>query len=293
MDKNGGKTVYDTPDKGILWGWEVSAYVWTKAISTGAFIVSLIAWAMGILPIDHPLMLTSIGISLSFLLLTGILLVMDLDQPKRFAYVLLRPNWNSWLVKGGYSITFFGAALALLGGLIIFKMTSITPIVMWCTCAFAVLTAVYTAFLFAQAKGRDLWQSPTLSIHMLAHAVMAGAAALMIASLFINAGEAWMTFLRNCMIGSLMVNTAIVIFELNAKHATPEAEITMKSITHGMYKNRFWGGAIILGMIIPAVLLYFINAQTFVPVAIGVLVLIGIYQMEHVWVEAPQQIPLS
>ncbi|MFT7453146.1 MAG: Fe-S-cluster-containing dehydrogenase component [Patescibacteria group bacterium] len=32
-----GRRIYDTPDKGILWGWEVSAYVWTKAISAGAF----------------------------------------------------------------------------------------------------------------------------------------------------------------------------------------------------------------------------------------------------------------
>src|SRR5688572_8376627 len=35
--KNGqtksARRVYDAPDKGVLWGWEVSAYVWTKAIS--------------------------------------------------------------------------------------------------------------------------------------------------------------------------------------------------------------------------------------------------------------------
>ncbi len=40
------------------------------------------------------------------------------------------------------------------------------------------LTAVYTAFLFAQAKGRDLWQNPLFSMHLLAHAVLgAGAVA--------------------------------------------------------------------------------------------------------------------
>ncbi len=30
------RRVYDTPDKGILWGWEVTAYVMTKAIAAGA-----------------------------------------------------------------------------------------------------------------------------------------------------------------------------------------------------------------------------------------------------------------
>ena len=37
------RRVYDTPDKGILWGWEVSAYVMTKAVSAGAFLIPFIA----------------------------------------------------------------------------------------------------------------------------------------------------------------------------------------------------------------------------------------------------------
>src|SRR5690348_7902629 len=35
------KRVYDGPSKGVLWGWEVSAYVWTKAIAAGAFLVPI------------------------------------------------------------------------------------------------------------------------------------------------------------------------------------------------------------------------------------------------------------
>ena len=42
----------------------------------------------------------------------------------------------------------------------------------------AVMTAVYTAYLFAQAKARDLWQNPLLPPHMAVQAVLAGAAAL-------------------------------------------------------------------------------------------------------------------
>ena len=37
------RRVYDTPDKGILWGWEVSAYVFTKAIAAGAFLIPFLA----------------------------------------------------------------------------------------------------------------------------------------------------------------------------------------------------------------------------------------------------------
>jgi formate-dependent nitrite reductase membrane component NrfD len=40
------------------------------------------------------------------------------------------------------------------------------------------MTGVYTAFLFAQAKARDLWQNPLLPPHLAVQSVLAGAAAL-------------------------------------------------------------------------------------------------------------------
>ena len=106
------RRVYDTPDKGILWGWEVSAYVLTKAIAAGVFLVPFIAMLLGY-EVSSNAKLWSAGISLGFLALTGLFLVMDLDRPDRFLYVLLRPQWNSWLVKGGYTITVFGLLVTL------------------------------------------------------------------------------------------------------------------------------------------------------------------------------------
>ena len=47
-------------------------------------------------------------------------------------------------------------------------------------------SAGYTAFLFGQCEGRDLWQSPLLCWHLLAQALMAGAGALAIAVLFVD-----------------------------------------------------------------------------------------------------------
>ena len=109
------KTVYDTPDKGILWGWEVSAYVWTKAISAGAVLVPFLSWILGYSTLDSNTIWASTVLGMIFLIATGVLLIMDLDKPSRFAYVLLRPHFKSWLVKGGYSITVFGALLFLIG----------------------------------------------------------------------------------------------------------------------------------------------------------------------------------
>ena len=38
------------------------------------------------------------------------------------------------------------------------------------------MTAVYTAYLFAQSKARDLWQNPLFPPHMFVHSLLAGAA---------------------------------------------------------------------------------------------------------------------
>ena len=42
------KRAYDQPSKGILWGWEVSAYVWTKAIASGTYLVAMLLWLGGL-----------------------------------------------------------------------------------------------------------------------------------------------------------------------------------------------------------------------------------------------------
>ncbi len=291
--KGGAKRVYDTPDKGILWGWEVSGYVWTKAISTGAFIVPFIAWSTGTVAFNNISIWAAIITGILFLALTGVLLVMDLDQPKRFAYVLLRPQWGSWLVKGGYSITAYGGLLTLLAFAFGYGWSAAIPVIMWITLGLAILTSIYTAFLFAQAKGRDFWQSPALSVHMLVHSVMAGASSFLIINLFSNYESSWISFLVYALITGIVINVCTIIIELSTTHPTNDAKMTVKMITSGRYKNLFWFGAMIIGNIIPALLLIFGDTDLVMTICASVFVLVGIYITEHIWVEAPQRIPLS
>src|SRR5436305_8895136 len=41
------------------------------------------------------------------------------------------------------------------------------------------LTAIYTAYLFAQAKARDLWQNPLLPPHLFVQSILLGSIVLM------------------------------------------------------------------------------------------------------------------
>jgi len=283
--------VYDSPDKGILWGWEVSAYVWTKAISAGAFLIPFIARMTGLAEVTPLTEWIAWAVSLIFLTLTGIFLIKDLDQPIRFLYVLLRPQWKSWLVRGGYAITLFGGLLTLWGVAMFLELPMLKLTAAWGSALLAVITAVYTAFLFAQAKGRDFWQSPALSLHMLIHALMAGAAAMSIAAWITGSPESWVNFLKISLLITVSINLLIVLFELTTPHATADAKRTVKMITQGRYKHVFLIGTVLLGGILPLVLAG-VGGSLLLAVA-GVSILAGIYLTEHIWVEAPQRIPLS
>ncbi|MCF6347579.1 MAG: polysulfide reductase NrfD [Flavobacteriaceae bacterium] len=293
------RRVYDTPDKGILWGWEVSAYVMTKAIAAGAFLIPFLAMLLGY-EVSDTTKLWSAGLSLVFLSLTGLFLVMDLDRPDRFLNVLLRPQWKSWLVKGGYIITIFGLLATILGVMTYFEIKVGETVISWITAFFAIMLAIYTAFLFAQAKGRDFWQSPSLALHMLVHSVMAGAAIFILVSFFI--GEIHFPFLITTLIIALVVNLFTMITELTITHPSTAAHTVVEMITKGRYKNLFWFVVVLLGNILP--LIFILGLKTgIVPEITGLpeslilvsaaLVLIGIYATEKIWIEAPQRIPLA
>jgi len=290
MEKGGARRVYDTPDKGILWGWEVSAYISTKAVASGAFLIPLIASLFGLADINSEIEMIASLVGLIFLGLTGGLLVKDLDKPMRFAYVLLRPQWNSWLVRGGYGITIYGGLLTLtfIG---LYVQMGYVVIISAITGILAVFVSIYTAFLFAQAKGRDFWQSPMLAIHMFLHSLIAGIATFFVLNLFFDTGNDWQIYLQKSLYILVGINLLIMWVEMTITHPTTDAKRVVQMITNGRYKIKFWVGSLIVGNILPVLIVMFGGAE--MDALAGAFLLIGVYITESIWVEAPQRIPLS
>jgi hypothetical protein len=281
VDTSAARRVYDTPSKGVLWGWEVPAYVWTKAIATGTFLMMAV-WHYFNGGLDASSEMAGLIITLIFMGLTGALLVKDINRPDRFLYVLLRPQWKSWLVRGAYIITVFGGLVSLklldnylqLG----FDWLWIPGIV------FAGLGAVYTAFLFNQARARDLWQTPIQSaIHMLVHAVMAGSVVMMIIA---PDSSQWMV---NILFWGIVANMIIIAKEILLPHDTPDTKKAIELMTKGYYSKYFWVG-IVMGSLLPIAIL---NTVPDLSIIAGGLALVGIYLTEFVRIRVPQMIPLS
>ena len=103
----------------------------------------------------------------------------DLEHPERFYLIFTRPQWRSWLVKGAFIIAGYTLVLALHFIASWAGWRSFQIKLMIAGVPLSILTAVYTAYLFAQAKARDMWQNPLLPPHLLVQSLLLGSAVLL------------------------------------------------------------------------------------------------------------------
>lgn len=276
------------------WGWHVASYLWTKSVAAGAFLVAAILFLLGGTSNTHSL-LTVIApiLALLFLGITNILLVLDLERPERFWRVMLWPHWNSWLVIGAYILTAYGAVATLTLAASLLGFGSLYRILLWPGAALAVGAAGYTAFLLAQAKGRDLWQSPILPMHLVAQCLLAGSAALAILALLLDRGD--VRSLSVVLALSLATGLALVLSEVNLPHVTAHTKIALDHLTTGGPTGPFWGGALLLGMLVPFALAIWVAAggPQLIVLAAALLALAGLALYEDLYIRAGQSVPLS
>ncbi len=263
------------------WGWKVSGYLFTKSIAAGAFLIpALLSLFDEAAPVER-LFRSGVPLALAFLALTGVLLVADLKRPERFLWVLLRPQWKSWLVRGAYIITAYGA---LLGGWFTFGGT---PGGFFSTLGgiLAAATAAYSGWLFGQAKGRDLWQSPLVPVHLLCQALVAGSAALLLCAPFELAD------LANVLAVALALDALLILAEMHGRHASEAAARAQKLMISGQRRWWLYCGSLAIGHFLAIVLVLTGEGPTRAVAAC--FALIGVLIYEHLWVDAPQRLPLA
>lgn len=289
------KTVYDV-EHPAPWGWKVSAYIWTKSIAAGAFLLPAAGFALGLVS-DNPLLAWGGPIlALIFLAITAGLLVWDLKRPDRFYTILIRPQWRSWVAIGTFILLFFGAVagLSILAALV--GASAIVNVLWWPGGLLAILAAIYTGFLFAQSKARDLWLSPALPVHLLVQAAFAGAASLAILGVVVETTEQTEEFLRTVLLWGLIANLFIILVgELWLPHGTRDAAKAAQMIWRGQYSQRFWAGVVGVGHAVPVILLIAIPLGLAPAAAIlaGACALLGLLLFEDIWIRAGQALPLS
>ena len=158
----------------------------------------------------------------------------------------------------------------------------------------AMMVAGYTAFLFGQAEGRDLWQSPVLFWHLQAQAVMVGAGVLLIIGTVLAPGEGTMGWLAWALIAGVVAHLLITAVEFGGNHPTRNAQVAAHAITHGRYRGMFWGGSIALSVLGALIALpVALGGPVILAVLAGLIVQVALVAHERVYVMAAQDPPLS
>jgi Fe-S-cluster-containing dehydrogenase component/formate-dependent nitrite reductase membrane component NrfD len=283
---------YDVPHE-KPWGFDMAVYLLTKGIAAGALFLSALLWWLGWR--DSITNFVGPAIAVVFGVVTAAVLIADLERPERFYYILIRPNWRSWMVWGAYFLTAHGAIatfwlLAAWLGADAFLSWLVVPAIVA-----SILATSYTGFLFAQGLARDLWQGPYAAVDLLAQAAAVGAATLIIAMRFVpGIDPAATVFLVRVLAVAVSAHLVFLAFEmLLAPSPSVHHELAVSTIRRGPYARLFWGLAVVGGGLLPLALLLASPSLAAATTVAAVLALAGGFAWEYIWVEAGQSVPLS
>jgi formate-dependent nitrite reductase membrane component NrfD len=219
-----------------------------------------------------------------FLALTGLILIADLDHPERFSLIFTRRQWKSWLVRGAFIITGYAAVLAI-HFLASFAKEAGQPVQMTLMALglpLSVMTAVYTAYLFAQATARDLWQNSLLPFHFFVQALLVGAVVLLpCAAMFAPEAAPPLAWLLS---GGCLLHLLLVWSEITLAHPTAHARLAAEEMTVGAFRQYFRAGVALVAVGV---------AAPWIGIPAALPALIGLLAHEHAYVQAGQAVPLA
>lgn len=277
----------------VPWHWPIAVYLTTKHIA-GGVAGGLAIMALAGVAIPSALMGGAGFVALLCTAITLGLLLYDLDRPDRFFYLLVRPQWRSWIARAAWILSSFSGAfgawwlLELASGSLVDPATvaSLRPFFAVAVLPLGWLTAAYTAFLFAQAEGRDLWQASHMPAVLTAQAVGLGATTL---AAFGGLGTPAPLQTTLCFVGAVGLLAGGIIQSLGdaVPSASENARRALRDLKRGEFAPHYYAG-LIGGAWVPAALVALGLPALALPVA-AVAITVGAWA----WLMAPQRIPNS
>jgi Fe-S-cluster-containing dehydrogenase component/formate-dependent nitrite reductase membrane component NrfD len=276
------------------WGWKVSSYFLSKGIAAGAMMLAALMLLLG----AHGSALADVVpglLALAGIGVTGGFLVWDLKQPRRFYYLFTRPQWRSWLTRGAQVINVAWLMAVVFTLSAVFGWSGVRDVLRWALIPSGALLAGYTAFLFNQCEGRDLWQSPLLLAHTIINALIAGASSLGIAALAVHSPGALPRAIGWTVVLGVAASAGVIALDTFGRHPTRQAERAARNLYRDRFAARFWLGGVLLGLVMPAALgaAFLTAGGVGVLAAAGACALVGLWFYEDAWVRAGQSVPLS
>ena len=265
----------------------------------GHFLVGVAAgaWLFGIIFNYVP------GLVAGFLLAGGggIAHLAFLGRPERF-WRMVRHVRTAWISRG-----FVGLTLFLVGGVLYlpplvltgwpWAADSMLGYLGWGMAAFGmVVLIVYMGFVYTASKGVPFWNSPLHPVLYMAYALRGGIAAVLVTMALFNAPSVGATNLVTIWIA--VTGVVIVLFALEIQGAltggNPAARRSVREMLAGRMAVYFYGGTLLIGLVVPLALL----SGHIAPLSVGILAAIGLFSalgdffMKYTTIRAGIYLPL-
>lgn len=265
----------------------------------GHFLVGVAAgaWLFGLIFHYTP------GLVAGFLLAGGggIAHLAFLGRPER-VWKMVRHVRTAWISRG-----FIGLALFLTGAAFY-----LPPLVLtdwpwtadsalghlgWGMAAIGMVVLIgYMGFVYTASKGIPFWNSPLHPVLYMAYALRGGIAALLVTMAVFDAPSAGATSLVNVWIAVTAV--VIILFAIEIQGAltggNPAARRSAREMIAGRMAVYFYGGTLLIGLVVPLALL----SGQIAPLGVGVLAAIGLFSalgdffMKYTTIRAGIYLPL-
>jgi formate-dependent nitrite reductase membrane component NrfD len=238
-------------------------------------------------------------VALAALLPCPLILIVDLGVPSRFLNMLARFNTESPMSMGAWALLGFSACAFLAALFTLLEdlgrgrdLITAKRLVGVLGSAFGFFLAAYPGVLLG-ASARPLWtEGHALGALFLAVGASTGAAAIALILMVVGRAADQVASVRVMTLVALVIQlVALVVFVGSVGSSGSVASTAaLRALTSGRFAALFWGGAIVLGSVIPLVLgVLALRRRSFGLTAVAsVLVLVGGFLVKYVIMAAGQ-----
>lgn len=255
----------------------VPMYLFFGGLTSGCFIVAVLADLVGIKgrrfdALAKVAAYTAV-VALAF---AGFFLTVHLGKPERgLAFPLFFTNYNSWMTRGGWLVGVGSVLIVLYAGLRYFVVRAwLRRLVGLLSVPLVAMLAVYTGLLLSQASFVPLWSKQFLPVLFLNSGVTTGLAAagfiFLLAWPFVRGQDddphgviRWVSLgaVVFILLELFELYTFLTFLEQSEQRAPTGQFVAPKGgvlayhyVTRGALAPWFWGGIIILGLLLPLAL---------------------------------------
>lgn len=281
----------------FVFGWKVIGYLFLAGVGGGG---SAVGAAFHLIHPEAEFVTRASVIMGAPLVVVGCLLLFsDLGRPQAAFRALSRPN-QAWISRGTIILTAFVILEAIQFAWWIWPFEGLTSdsslfaLLNILGGIFGVLTVIYTGFLFDTTRSIPFWSTPILPLLFLVSGVSTGIFGLILLLLFSGVSPSESVRLLSQFDTYLLLFEALILFfYLHGMHEVTAARASVRRLVRGDLSFAFWGGVVLIGLMIPFVLEVLQRSGFFVIIMACLCGLVGGIYVRYVVVSGAVKAPLS